>query len=327
MQTKFGSFRICDRPSPGLEDGRLAKSLDANSVGPNWPELFWDLGSLGEVWVDTQISALTLSHRTTVNGFRVYENLAHLQGSDFAIRLLLELCCTASASAHKGSAIDYLSIKDHWNRELLGLRTEAKEGDRGLLLGAFEEIHRRMLTNAAPTMSRESECSEVEGAQYVAANTLRARYGAIDDGIDLFEMTQVCTPSHRHPESLREYGQATCVDLDMVPALIETLADLILPIRIITGNNALVRRVDFSPCSAYHAQGILMLQGDGVFLRLNTEYIDSAWVFQPTGDADRRRTVRLYDAGGRVIVVLSARPTAKDAEPPVWRTLVNALMD
>jgi hypothetical protein len=36
--------------------------------------------------------------------------------------------------------------------------------------------------------------------------------------------------------------------------------------------------------------------------------------------------LRLYDADGRAMAILGVRPTPQRTEPPVWRTVINALM-
>jgi putative heme degradation protein len=130
-----------------------------------------------------------------------------------------------------------------------------------------------------------------------------------------------------HPRRLRDQGSAIGVDPDLVPCALEALADHALPIRILTGNDACVRRVDGAPFAARRGPGWQHLRGDDLTLSLDTTLLDSAWVFQPGDDPAAARELRIYDVDGRAIMVLRTLPTTAVSEHPVWTTLMNALLN
>jgi hypothetical protein len=94
--------------------------------------------------------------------------------------------------------------------------------------------------------------------------------------------------------------------------------------QVVAGNDAVVQRVGFTPFATRQGPGWQYLHGDDVTLRFDTLALDSARVVAPrTGGC---RQLRLYDADGRAIAILSPWPRA-GVEPDIWRTLLNALVE
>jgi putative hemin transport protein len=107
--------------------------------------------------------------------------------------------------------------------------------------------------------------------------------------------------------------------------MLAALVDQVVPMRVVLGNDAAVLRLDFAPYLARLDSGWQTLRSDQGELRLDTRALDSAWIYRP---ADRSvRQLRLYDRDGRALAVIAAAPTPDGAEPTVWRTLINALLD
>jgi putative heme degradation protein len=62
-------------------------------------------------------------------------------------------------------------------------------------------------------------------------------------------------------------------------------------------------------------------------LALRTDALVSAWILQRGQAAESRRQLRLYDEDGRALALIGAAPGWRQTECPLWRTLVNALID
>jgi putative heme degradation protein len=69
------------------------------------------------------------------------------------------------------------------------------------------------------------------------------------------------------------------------------------------------------------------LQGDSAELRIDAARIDSAWVLKVPGEKAEQASLRLYDHQGRSLANIAAVLGFDHGENPIWRTLINALLD
>jgi putative heme degradation protein len=295
----------------------------------HWPELLADLSCLGEVWLESESPALTLSYRTSLAGLHVQDDLGLLQGEAMALRLLLGRCRVVTAvggSVGDCSGADplprSLAIEDDRRRALLTLRLDPDADVAAFLLRLLLRVHGGVRRRIRPAPRPSAAAVGSLDAHPLAE--LEQRAHGLDDGLTLVDAAEVCGLLALHPRRLREQGSAVGIDPDLVPCALESLADSAAPMQVIAGNDAVVQRVGFTPFAARQGPGWQYLRGDRVTLRLDTRTVDSAWVVAPrTGGC---RQVRLYDADGRAIAILSPWPRT-DVEPDIWRTLFNALVE
>jgi len=306
-----------------------------------WQALLWDLGALGEVWVETASAALTLSHRTALTGLLVHADLGHLQGEDHALRLLLEraraLRGTGLGAVWQGAA---LSIEGRDRQPVLTLRPAGGADPTLFVLRALLAAHggvNRSIQPArhlvrTPAGPRPRRATPRPAPQVVAlgpagthpAARLGERCAGLDDALDLADMAELCGLLRLDPNRLRQRGQVQRVDPVLIPVLLETLCEQLVSLRLITGNDALIRRVDIVPYASTGGIGGFYLRGERVSLRLDPAAIATALVVRRTDTPLPRREVRLYDETGRALLILGAADDAV-SEPPVWRALVDAL--
>lgn len=310
-----------------------------------WPELLSDLGCLGRVWIETESPALTLSHRETLSGLRVEDAIAHVQGDGFALRLLLERCdalrATGPLSAGPAPPSESLLIEDAQWRPLVALRLAPHQDTTGFVLRALLGAHgvsgrrlrpalqrpsaqRRTLLRAPRSAQRRTL---LHAPRTVAGHAAVMPPGAhLGDGVGLMDHAELSGLPALHPRRLYGRGSAVGVDPDSVPCVLEALADHAVPIRIITGNDACVRRVDSAPFAVRRGTGWLDLRGDNLILRLDMTLLNGAWVIQRGHEPAALRELRLYDDDGRAIAALGSLPTPAGGEHPVWAALINALL-
>ncbi len=145
---------------------------------------------------------------------------------------------------------------------------------------------------------------------------------------DFADLAEVCGWFPLNSARLRNQGQLTLVDHELVPCFLEAITDQALPVRILTGTPGVAHRFE----GAFHLHECrrnswIQLRGDDARLRLDAGAIDSAWIFQHAGTPQPSRQLRLYDESGRALALIDDVPGFGGTENPIWRTLVNALSD
>jgi hypothetical protein len=316
-------------PTAWVRPDPTAPTLVPTSLGGHWPELLWDVGCLGELWVETESSALTLAHLTELGAMQVHQGIARGRGPDFAVRILLEQCYAfAGDASDQGAAPTELRIENNLRQSLLTLRavpgSDWSRRRLGWLAGAHGGLGRRIVpAYGEPPSSRlcDARTHPVAG--------LAGRCDGLDDGIAVLDMAEICGLAAFDPFRLREHGRVVGVDPTRVGPALEILADERTPVHIVCGNDAVVRSLHCRPNLAHADSGSLYLRGDGVTLRLDTTAVASAWVVQPATGLPRRE-LRLYDADGRAIACFAAVRDVgtgqTGGEPPPWRALLDALI-
>lgn len=305
-----------------------------------WEALLWDLGALqalGEVWVESASPALTLRHRTRLSSLAVQADVGHLQGADHALRLLLEraraLRGTGLGGVWQGAA---LCIEGRDRKPVLTLRPAGGADPTHFILRALLAAHGGVNRGIQPARQlvrtpvglrprRAARVVALGPAQAHPAARLGARCAGLDDDLDLTDMAELCGLLRLDPHRLRQRGPVQQADPGLIPVLLEALCEQVVPLRLITGNDALIRRVDLSPCASTGGAGGLWLRGEHCSLQLDLAAIATALVVQRSDRVLPRREVRLYDQGGRALLIFTAASDGA-AVPSVWRSLVDALM-
>ncbi|AHF05595.1 hypothetical protein MARPU_13025 [Marichromatium purpuratum 984] len=271
-----------------------------------WPELLWDLGCLEQLWIETELPGVRLTQQARLQGIRVRDHYAWLEGRGFALHGFLA----------------------HWQRlraQPRGLRIEDASGSALLELSLARDASDfalRTLLHTHATVTDERPHASSPGRLHTSPSTWQ---GPEDPAIR-HDLAEACGWLRLHPPRLRDHGRLTLVDHELVGCLFEALADQGRALRVLTGTRGVAQRFSGVFHTHHRRSGPwLQLIGDGARMRLDTAAVDSAWVFQRTGTS--RRQLRLYDDSGRALAIIEDHPALDGSEDPIWRTLINALSD
>jgi hypothetical protein len=317
------------RPDAGARPASVVPPPTPTCFGGHWPELLWDLGCLGELWVETECNALTLAHRTELGPMQVHRGIARGGGPGFALRILMEHCyAVAGHASDERAASTELRIENNLRQSLLTLRalpgSEWSRRRLGWLRGAHGVPGRRIV----PTSFEPPSVRLCDARTHPLAR-LAGRCDGLDDDIAVLDMAEICGLAAFDPDRLLEHGRVVGVDPARIGQTLEGLADDRTAVHVVCGNEGVVHSLSFRPSLAQAGPGFLYLCGDGVTLRLDTTVVDSACVVQPAGGPPGRQ-LRLYDADGRAIGCFAAVPDVGTGKPgdgvPAWRALLDALI-
>jgi len=278
------------------------------------------------MWTLTSAPGIELDYRADLTGMRVRDHMGLLSRHGHALRLMLNRCHWLRPTADNPGTADpeQVSIKDRSGCPLLTLRPDSR--DQGFLFRALLRVHTgaareqrstpESLLNRAPRAMRRTQ----------GTTALDTPSGGISDGIDGRDVIELSGRTAFDPCELRDRGRAVAVDPNLVPCALEYLVDQVVPLRLITGNQGVVQRLDAALYSHRFEGYWQRLGGKGISLRLDTRALSTAWVFQRAASPSLLRELRLYDADGRAMAILGVQPTPQGTEPPVWRTVINALL-
>lgn len=337
MQSEIRSFRRTARPAATLT--RPAATVSTIRHSGHWAELLSDLTCLDDLIIETSGPAMTLSHRASLAGLSFRQDHGLLDGADFRLRLLLGrfAAILPDAPEQRGgdTAPAAIALEDRARQSLMVLRTPADAPATRFLMRTLMRAH----GIAGPGILPMTPAQRARGGPFsdALADSIDDAFGqrvldlardvaADGSGLDPLDAAEIAGPLSLHPQRLRARGDAVGVGPDLVACALETLADNLVPLRIVCGNAGVVRCVDFSPFAARQAPGWQYIRGHGVSLRLDTRAIDSAWIFTRGDDPDKRRQLRVYDDSGQPVMMLSAQPDADGKDPAIWRALINALL-
>ncbi len=313
--------RICppDLPAPNKATGILR-------LTGCWPELLRDLARLDRVWIETAIPGLDMAQAALLQGIRIEQNIAQATGRRFALHLFLDQWHVLR-TLPDGEIEDpqQLRIEDQSRTTLLTLSLDHRSN--GFALRTLLRNHQAERQRVVPLHRRTDRVATASNyAAFIRVLNQHSQVG-VDDP-DSLDIGEVCGWQRLSPERLREQGQIQPVDPEQIACFLGALADQALPVRVLTGTAGVAHR--FDGAFYFHqrrAGSWLQLLGDDVRLRIETAAIDSAWVFRRQGASGQRRQLRLYDASGRALAVIENLPGFDQAENPIWRTLINTLLD
>lgn len=289
----------------------------------HWQDLLWDLSCLEGVGIEVATPSASLTHRGALAGLRVHGDIAHLKAEGFALRVLLDRCRGLKGG---DSGTPLILIEDTQGHPAVSLSAPPRDPAQvplwRLLLGAQGAGGRPLTTpERLPRTAGLPFCDARDGR----LAELDRRCRGLEDGVAFLDLAELCGLLALHPARLRDRGRAIDVDPTLIPCVLSAVVDHVAPLRVVVGNDAAVFQVEMAPYLARVGAGWQILRGDQGELRLDTGAIDSVWIFGPAGRGTRE--LRLYDADGRALGVIGPVPTAEGAEPSVWRTLINALLE
>jgi putative hemin transport protein len=126
--------------------------------------------------------------------------------------------------------------------------------------------------------------------------------------------------------TLRTHGRVTPVDADLVPCVLEALAEQGLRIRLVAGHAGIVLSLEDAFFFHRRRGGWAELHGETTGFRLSVARLVSACVLDVQGRAGLQGSLRLYDPHGHLLASIRAIPDGDGADPPIWRALLRALM-
>lgn len=303
------------RPSFRLDSPKTANE------GDTWAAFLWGLCGAGQIRIGTSLPAVTLEHYGHWPGARIKGAFGIASGRRFTIEMVLERWShiepSAIAQANQGR-LSRLSILDRHNTSVLDLGF-----DEDRLSVDFSTLTRGLVAGHHAS-SAEALTSHSRNAGQFNREALRDHRTESGDSVDLAEATGQLRLS---PARLRERGQANAVDTELVPCFLEALAEQAMPIRLATGTPGVAHSIDTIFFCHRREGSWQTLQGDRARFQIDTSRIDSAWVVKAQGAAPEQASLRLYDATGRLLATVGSSPGHIATENPIWRTLVNALLD
>jgi putative hemin transport protein len=193
-------------------------------------------------------------------------------------------------------------------------------------LAAWEMLVERFrLEPQEAALALEPEPREGAGAgdAGVDAETLRQRWGALQDTHDFFPMLRRLKLSRLG--AFRAVGAefARPAPLDAAPRILEAAARTGLPIMVFVGNQGCIQ-IHTGPVRTLRALGPWFnVLDDGFNLHLRQDRVAEAWrVRKPTSDGDVT-SVELFDQHGETIAQLFGERKPGSPELPEWRRLLD----
>lgn len=294
-------------PDHTMVGGGLAGFSDPGPAEPeDWAQPLWDLGHQGRIWIETGGSECRLAQVGSLAGIRIGDGVALLRSGRLGLGLLLDHPSRPGA-AQPGT-------NGH-------LGTGLWIDDRGMT------TQLRLVPAAVLPSPSDGSLTGLRG-RWEALARLQGRARPHESASPGFEdIAELCGWLRLDESRLRGNGRAILADPDLVPCLLETLAEQALPVRVAVGDGGVVQWAD----DAFHSFDLtrdqVRVQGEGLRLVLARGAIDSAWVLIQGQGPSARRQVRLYGDDGRALALIESAPRPGQSDCPLWRTLANALID
>lgn len=312
--------RICplDLPAPNKANGILR-------LTGCWPELLRNLARLDRVWIETAIPGLEMAQVALLQGIRIEHDIAQATGRRFSLYLFLDQWhVLRTVPEGEIDEPQQLRIEDRLQAPLLTLSLDHRSNS--FALRTLLRNHQAERQRVVPLRRHTDRTATANYAAFI--RTLNQLWqGGVDDP-DSLDIGEVCGWQCLSPERVREQGQIQPVDPAQIAGFLGALADQAVPVRVLTGTAGAAHRFDGAFYFHQRRGGSwLQLLGDDVRLRIETAAIDSAWVFRRQGASGQRRQLRLYDVSGRALAIIENLPGFDQAEHPIWRTLINTLLD
>lgn len=288
-----------------------------------WRRFLRELADAGPIRIGTRLPGVTLEHHGNWPGARIRGSFGIAAGRRFRLRMLLEHWSridTSETDAVGAGQHRHLSILDMQGIPLLDLGFgEERQG------GVLETLTRWHAASRAPSWPEPAPNLTVDTEGFRGDRLLGL--AELGDSVDITDFAEATGQLRLSPAMLRERGRATAVDAELVPCLLEALAEQSLPIRISTGTAGVAHRLDCAFFGHRREGAWQTLESDSARLRIDTSQIDSAWISRVADAAHEQTSLRLYDARGRLLATIASVPGFVAGENPIWRTLVNALQD
>lgn len=311
--------------SPGPKQESLARMGVHAPVGfiGHWEEWLWDLACLDPSWIETAIPGVALAQSVELQGLRVVDAMGVGEGETFRLYCFLDewYAMHALNSSRFEEPIGF-GIEACDGTRLLNLTLDPRANRFALrvLMGIHGTGHRQPI----PVRRRTDTAARLARHLQDLASVRDRRPSPLDVG----DIAESCGWLTFTPARMRVRGQLRLAASELIPCLLDSVAEQALPVRVMTGTAGVAQSFQgsFNTFRSRH-DGWVELSGEEARLRLEPAMIDSAWVLERPGSEGSRHQVRLYDDQGRALLFIEDRPVAGLPESRVWRSLVKALFD
>lgn len=288
-----------------------------------WEELFWDLACLDPLWIETATPGVTLGQSVELQGIRFREDMGLAEGATFGLCCFLdEWHAMRPRSEPRSEEPRGLVIEARdWSR-LLSL-TPSRQTD-AFALRVLTAVYRAENRPVVPFRRRTDTTSRL--AKHLRDLVSYEDWSA--HPLDVGDISEACGWLTLTPARMQVRGHIRLAAPELIPCLLETVADQGLGVRVLTGTAGVAQ--SFQGCfNAYwqRQDEWVELTSEGARLTLEPAAVDSAWVLERPGPEGPRHQLRLYDDHGRALLLMEDLPISGRAESPVWRTLVKAALD
>ena len=286
----------------------------------DWEPFLQHLPAAGQIEIRTDLPGVSLEHHGHWRGVALGESFGLATGRRFRLWLLLDhwaRFALLDAGNGDSAGLRRLGILNLQGTTLMELGVP--QGGRDPALDALIRSHGAREAGDAPGRRQQCRSDTGRDPHHTCSEIGVAR--AFDD------IAEATGRLHLHPARLRERGRATAVDAELIPCFLEALAEQALPVRLLTGTQGVAHSFDGAFFGHRRMGSWSRLQGDSAELRIDAARIDSAWVLKVPGEKAEQASLRLYDHQGRSITNIAAVPGFDHGENPIWRTLINALLD
>jgi putative heme degradation protein len=341
LASAFGSMRPARRARVLPESPLVPPAVRYTG---HWAEVLWDLGCLGPVRIESGTEQVRLAQFGALPAIRVGDGVAVARDRRLMLGLFLDRLHALRAEPAAASAVAHpdfgpprgLRLEDDCGAPLLTLTLAKGSANFGLrtLLGTYGVNHGPALPAAADDLAEPREHLRSGARAPHPVEVRQVRWQALarptNPAAPTFaDIAELCGWLRLDDARLRGRGRAIAIDPAVVPYFLEALTEQTVPVRVTTGNAGVVHGLTDVFHSMRRVQGRLRLLGDDTRFELAADAIDSAWVLIQDEDpgAGPRRQLRLYDEDGQALALLDAVPTRAGQESPLWRVLVNALLD
>lgn len=280
-----------------------------------WLQLFWDLSLCPSWQVETALPGIRLTQRLDLERLHLLGEVILVQGAGHP-RLYAWTTAWHGLVWHTG-------VPKSPCLEIQGIA-----GERLLSLQPFPDVSPFIQELLACACAYEwAPRGKSAGARPLSETSLLLTHwhGLADgwlDPADLAEAYGWLRSPARH--LMGSKGQARLADPDLIPCFLESLVYQSVQIRLLTGSAGALQ---FSECSlhTYHrlVDGWVTLIGEGVELRLEPRQIDGAWIIE---EPDASPQLRLYDATGRLLLLMAEATSDRHMGTGIWSQLLRALL-
>lgn len=309
--TAFERFSAAHLPAQGQETTGHTRHL---------AEILTDFSCAGRIRFTAREQAVRLEHSDPVQTAKQFQSTALAAGSRFSLRFSLPACKTLHTLNRKAGfslhdvggrpVIDFTAMDDvsrfafRAMRTAYGLRPHPSEHGRWLESAQSIRLPRHMQEpKGFGTLPQDADGS---------------------GGCPRFESFDRSMP---HAHRLRDEGRASAIDPDLIPPFLDAMVDQAVAIQVLTGGQALAHRFHDPFYDLRRHDGWMELTGHDARFSIHTPSVVGAWIVTEDSPAGGFSQLRLYDATGRSLAILQAKPNQRGPENPIWRVLVKALRD
>ncbi|AFL72515.1 SbmA/BacA-like family transporter [Thiocystis violascens] len=209
---------------------RVGASAAPVCFSGQWEELLWDLACLDPVRIETAIPGVALGQSVELQGIQFRDDMGLAEGTTFGLCCFLdEWHAMRPRSESKAEPPTGFDIEAHDRGTLLTLAADRQSHGFALrvLMGAYQAESRRVVpfrrrTDTASRLARH--LSDLAGYRDWSGSPL-----------DVGDIAEACGWLSLTPARMQVRGRIRLAAPELIPCLLETIADQALVVRVLTG--------------------------------------------------------------------------------------------